>query len=156
MIYIAHLWLSLWLIYPSGHRPLHCWGFVITLRHTTLGRTPLQEGRVRRRDLCLKIHNTHRRQISMPPEGFEPAVPGSDRPHSHALNRAATEFGHLRTVKCTPQTAQGRCLWGNGQETETNLVGYHHSVKWKISLRLERQHYKGALKSSRPKNKKKK
>jgi len=33
----------------SGPRPLHCWGFEITLRHTTLGRTPLDEGSVRRK-----------------------------------------------------------------------------------------------------------
>jgi hypothetical protein len=36
---------------PSGPGPLHYLGFTITLRHTTLGRTPLDEGSVRRRDL---------------------------------------------------------------------------------------------------------
>ena len=44
----------------------------ITLRHTTLGRTPLDEGSARGRDLCLTTHNTHKRQTSMPPAGFEP------------------------------------------------------------------------------------
>jgi hypothetical protein len=33
-------------------------GFTITLRHTTLGRTPLDEGSARRRDLYLTTHNT--------------------------------------------------------------------------------------------------
>jgi hypothetical protein len=33
-----------------GPRAPHCWRFEITLRHTTLGRTPLDEGPVRRRD----------------------------------------------------------------------------------------------------------
>jgi len=28
---------------PSGAEPLHCRGFTITLRHTTIGRTPLNE-----------------------------------------------------------------------------------------------------------------
>jgi hypothetical protein len=46
-------------------------GFTITLfRHTTLGRTPLDEGPARRRDLYLTTHNIHKRQTSMPPAGF--------------------------------------------------------------------------------------
>jgi hypothetical protein len=40
-------------------------GFAITLRHSTLGRTPLDEGPARRRDLYLTTHNTHKRQTSM-------------------------------------------------------------------------------------------
>jgi hypothetical protein len=42
-------------------------GFTITLfRHTTLDRTPLDEGSARRRDLYLTTHNIHKRQTSMP------------------------------------------------------------------------------------------
>ena len=41
---------------PSGSRPPHWWGFEITLRHTTFGRTPLDEWSARRRDSYL--HNT--------------------------------------------------------------------------------------------------
>jgi hypothetical protein len=41
-------------------------GFTITLfRHTTLGRTALDEGPAGRRDLYLTTHNTHKRQTSM-------------------------------------------------------------------------------------------
>jgi hypothetical protein len=29
----------------------------------------------------------------MPPVGFEPTIPASERPQTHALDRAATEFG---------------------------------------------------------------
>jgi hypothetical protein len=39
---------------PSGPRPLHYQGFMITLRHTTLGRTPLDERSAHCRDLFLK------------------------------------------------------------------------------------------------------
>jgi hypothetical protein len=39
-------------------------------RHTTLGRTPLDEGPAQRRDLYLTTHNTHNRQTSMPLVGF--------------------------------------------------------------------------------------
>jgi hypothetical protein len=35
-------------------------------RHITVGRTPLDEWSARRRDLYLTIHNTHKRQTSMP------------------------------------------------------------------------------------------
>jgi len=50
---------------PSGPRPTYYRGFMITLRHTTLGRTPLDECSARRTDLYLTIHNTHKRQTSM-------------------------------------------------------------------------------------------
>jgi hypothetical protein len=80
------------------HLPNHCRcrGLLlclITLRHTTLGRTPLDEGSVRRRDLYLTTHNTHNRQTSIPAAGFEPATPASERPQTHALDRADTEIG---------------------------------------------------------------
>jgi hypothetical protein len=42
-----------------------------TQRHTTVGRTSLDKWPARRRDLYLTTHNTHNRQTSMPPEGFE-------------------------------------------------------------------------------------
>ena len=38
-----------------------------TQRRSTVGRTPLDEGAARRRDLYLTTHDTHNRQISMPP-----------------------------------------------------------------------------------------
>jgi len=53
---------------PSGPRLPHR-GFVITLRHTTLGRTPLDEWSTRRRVLYQTSHNTHNRQTSMAPAG---------------------------------------------------------------------------------------
>jgi hypothetical protein len=40
------------------------------LRHTKVGRTPLDEGPARRRDLYLTTHNTHKRQTSTSPGGF--------------------------------------------------------------------------------------
>jgi hypothetical protein len=70
-------------------------GFTITLifRHTTFGRTPLDERSARRRDLYLTTHNTHNRQTSMPPVGLEPKIPVSERPQTHALDRAVTGIG---------------------------------------------------------------
>ena len=51
-----------------------------TLRHTTVGRTPLNEWSVRRRDLFFTTHNTHNKQTSMPPAGFEPTISTGERP----------------------------------------------------------------------------
>ena len=65
------------------------------LRHTTVGRTPLDEGSARRRDLYLTSHNTHKIQTSMSPVGFEPTILVSERPKTHALDRAATGIGTL-------------------------------------------------------------
>jgi hypothetical protein len=76
---------------PSGPRPPHCRGFTITLRHTAFGRTLLDKRAARRRDCYL--HNTHKRQITLPSAGFEPPMPGSERPQTHALDRKATGIG---------------------------------------------------------------
>ena len=49
-------------------------------RRTTVGRTPLDERSARRRDLYLTAHDTHNRQISMPPVGFEPTISAGEQP----------------------------------------------------------------------------
>ena len=72
-------------------------GLTITLRHTTLGWASLGEWSVRRRDLYLTTHNTHKRHSCTLPAGFEPATPASKRPQTHALHCAGTAFG---TVWC--------------------------------------------------------
>ena len=77
---------------PSGPGPPHSRGFYITQRRTTVGRSPLDEGSARRRDLYLITHNTHSRQTSMPPLGFEPII---EPPQTYALDRAATGTGTL-------------------------------------------------------------
>jgi hypothetical protein len=83
----------------SGPGPPRCRGFTITLRHTTLGRTPLDECSARRRDLYLTTHNTHKGQTSMPLAEFEPAIPASERPQTQALDRAATGIGPVNVLR---------------------------------------------------------
>jgi len=61
-----------------------------TQRRTEVGRTCLDEWSARRRDLYLTKHNTHNRQISMQPVGFEPTVSAGERPQTYALDGAAT------------------------------------------------------------------
>jgi hypothetical protein len=61
----------------------------------TVCRTPLDEESARRRGLYLTTHNTHNRQTSMSPAGFEPAISASEQKQTHALDRAATAIGIL-------------------------------------------------------------
>ena len=98
-----------WRNSPSGPRPPHCRGFAITLRHTTLGRTPLDEWSARRTDLYQTTHNTHNRQTSMPLAWIEPAIPASKGPQTHALDRVITGIGsflitHSLTHSLTPRS----------------------------------------------------
>ena len=65
-------------------------------RHISLGGTSPDEWPARHRDLYLTTHNTQNRQTSMPQTGFEPSIPASERPKTHALDRAATGLGHSR------------------------------------------------------------
>ena len=55
-----------------------------TQRRNTIGRTPLDEWSVRRRDLYLTTHDTHKRQTSMPPVGFEPTISAGERTQTYA------------------------------------------------------------------------
>jgi hypothetical protein len=85
---------------PGYGLPLR--GFAIILTgHITLGWTPLDDRSDRCRDLYLTTHNTHTRQTSMLPARFEPTIPASERPQTHALDHAATGIGlkYIRLIK---------------------------------------------------------
>jgi hypothetical protein len=79
-----------WRNSPSGPEPPNYRGFMITLRRTTLGRTPLDEWSARRRDLYLTTYSTHKRNIRAP-SGIR----------THALDCAATGIGLLRFLTLT-------------------------------------------------------
>ena len=69
---------------------------------TIVGRPPLDEWSASNRDLYLTTHNTHNRQTSMPPTGFESEIPASERPQTHALDLATTGTGRNEIqVLCT-------------------------------------------------------
>ena len=72
-----------------------------TQRRSTVGRTPLDEWSARHRDLYLTTHNTHNRQTSMPPVGFEPKISAGKRPQTYALDRAAIyTYIYIYVVVC--------------------------------------------------------
>jgi hypothetical protein len=78
-----------------------------SVRHTTIGGSPLDEWSARHRVLYL-IHNTHKRQTSMSPAGFEPKIPASERPHTHALD--------TRPLGSATTTITHSELWLNGSD----------------------------------------
>jgi hypothetical protein len=92
---------------PSGLGPPHYHGFTLTLRHISLGRTLLNEWSARRTDLYLTIYATliRERERSIPPAGFEPTVPESERPQTHTVDRAATGFSHINYYRNKFDTA---------------------------------------------------
>jgi hypothetical protein len=77
IIILAYKLYSFWLLIKN---------IIKNLRHTTLGRTPLDEWSARRKDLYLTTHNTHERQTSMTPAGFEPTIPTRERPQTQIFS----------------------------------------------------------------------
>ena len=82
-----------WRNSPSGPCSPHYRGIQITLRNTTLGRTPLDQRSDRHRDPYLTTHKSHKRQTSMFPLGIESTVSAGERRQTYALDRAATGIG---------------------------------------------------------------
>jgi hypothetical protein len=99
--FCMHIFLSTGSTAPVGPRLPRCRGFAITFRHTTVRRAPLDEWSARRTDRYLTMHNTHKRQKSMPPGGFKPAIPAGEWPQNHGIDRAATGTCTV-TCKCRP------------------------------------------------------
>jgi hypothetical protein len=86
-----------WRNISIGPRSTHYREFMITFRHTTFGRTPLDESSARRTDIYLTTHNTHNTQAS--PAGLELTIPASERPQTLSLDRAATAIGELTSLR---------------------------------------------------------
>ena len=80
-----------------------------TQRRTTVGRTPPDEWSARRRDLYLTTHDTHNRQISMPPVGFEPTISAGERPAAAHLLKS-----WLR-----------RCVWSRNVKNRCSIYIWH-------------------------------
>ena len=82
-------------------------GFTITLRHSTLGRTPLNEWSSRSRELYLTTHNAHNRHTYIKAPGeIRTRNPCNKPPQSHAIERATTE------MRCTvTDTSISSVIW---------------------------------------------
>ena len=113
-----------------------------TQQRITVGRTPLDEWSSRCRDLYLTTRNTHNRQTSMPPVGFEPTISAGERPQPYALNRAATGtewpvLGKHSGVRVQGLSKTMKNLIREGgrlyrTEMWYDMVSYHTSIMWYI------------------------
>jgi hypothetical protein len=101
-----------------------------SVRHTTLGRTPLPKWSARRRDLYLTTHNTQKRQTSMPLTEFEPTTPASKWPQTHALDHAATRIGGLQILPCQNHK------WSHSAGGDTPVLACWHHFHHKIPCNL--------------------
>ena len=83
-----------------------------TQRRSTVGMAPLDEWSARRRDLYLTTHDTHNRQISMPPVGFEPTISAGERPAAAHLLKSCFRIppGAWIFVCCECRVLSGRGL----------------------------------------------
>ena len=83
-----------------------------TRRRSTVGRTPLDEQSARRRDLYLTTHDTHNRQMSMLPVGFEPKISAGERPQAAHLLKSWVRIppGAWIFVCCECRVLSGRGL----------------------------------------------
>ena len=89
---------------PSGPGP-RCRGFTITLRHTTHSVELLWTSDQPEAETSIWQHTTLTRDgHPCPPVGFEPTIPASGRPKTHALDHAATGIGK-------PYNSLSRCEW---------------------------------------------
>jgi hypothetical protein len=93
VVCLSNGYFSSWLYSPSGPGLSFCGGIMITLRHNTFGRTPLDEWSARSRNLYLTTQKIHNWKKSVPLAEFEPAIPKIERPQTHALGRASTGIG---------------------------------------------------------------
>jgi len=94
-----------------------------TQRRSTVGRTPLDEWSARRRDLYLATHDTHNRQMSMPPVGFEPKISSGERPQAAASGRGLCDElitrpeESYRLLRC--------CVWSRNIKNGCSIYIWH-------------------------------
>jgi hypothetical protein len=70
---------------------------LITLRHPTLGMTPLDDWSAHCRDLYLITCKTYKGETSMPPAGFELRIPASEKLQTYTLDCVDTGVSNLLT-----------------------------------------------------------
>ena len=107
-----------------------------TQRRATASRSPLDEWSARLRDLYLTTHNTHNRQTSTLPVGFEPTISAGERPQTYALDRAATGTGSVQVIyhklmylfvgysKTSGHNLFNLCLWRFRLSIGLHFVGH--------------------------------
>jgi hypothetical protein len=87
-----------------------CWGFEITLKQTTVGRTSPDRRSAYRRELYVTTHNIHKKQTSMPTARIEPGIPASEWPQTHVLDSTATGIGCILLIVPSLALWRRKCM----------------------------------------------
>jgi hypothetical protein len=90
---------------PNGPWPHSTRLLDYTQQRNTVGRTPLDGWSARRRYLYLTTNNSHNRQTSIPPVGFEPPISAGEPLQNHALD-------HVLLIPLWWWSCPGRCRTG--------------------------------------------
>jgi hypothetical protein len=91
----------------SGTRSPHSRRFLSHSRHTTLGRTPLDERSARRRDQYVTTNNTHKRQDIHAPGGIQTSNPSKRATADPRLRPR----GHRDLRKCKDMLLNNSSTW---------------------------------------------
>ena len=117
-----------------------------TQRHVTVGRSPLNEWSVHRRDLYLTTHNTHNRQTSMPQVGFEPTITAGERPQIYdqqspyllkfkrTINKNAHLLYHMSLIESYFKVVTGVCLLKSLLALCTTSLQSHVTAMWWLGV----------------------
>ena len=84
---------------PNAQGPPGCRGFTIKFKHTTVGRTPLDEWSARRRDLYPTTHNTDKRQRDRNRQSQQSSGRRSTPKNTRPLRLALDTNIHLNCVQ---------------------------------------------------------
>jgi len=110
-------------------------------RRITVSRTPLDEWSSRHRDLYLTTHNTHNRQTSMLPVGFELTVSAGERLQTYVFDRAATGDGKwsiLLSLNCNKLL--GVWVYCKSDDITVQYTGYCAILQYTVVLHSHK-HY---------------
>ena len=128
------IFFSCGVVVQHGPWPPHSRGFQITHSDAPQSVGLLLTGdQLRRTDLYLTTHNTHNRQTSMSPMGFEPTVSAGERSQTYDLDGAVTGTGSVQELlllllssSSSPLTAIEFLLGGSSPYTSTDKTNNIH------------------------------
>jgi hypothetical protein len=123
----TYFYFSLWRCEPTWARAFSFLGFLAHTRHTTVGRAPLDELSVRRRDLYPTTHNTHNRHPCPRRDSNLQSQKASGRrpkPKAARLPGRAIKDGKILNLENIY-----RCV---GTSVEDSQAQWHTSVLWVV------------------------
>ena len=141
--------MTVFIFFPMPQLLLVCQGLLIIEASRSHSETPHSVGLLWARDqpdaeTSIWQHR-HSQQTSMPPTGFKPSIPTSERPQSHALDRTASGIGLfcLSSPLCCTEQTHGHSTTLKGNEIGEGRGGVLRRSEYVIVLMKEEKKYVG-------------